>query len=95
MTKRRRNDGQTFTQEVLDAFNQMEKARKRGDDDAWWDAHSVLHGALRLPPWQYPAFEYPDDPCPYRHGSPAAAHWHRERTSERLELYHGLKQASA
>jgi hypothetical protein len=62
----------------------------------WWDAHSVLHTALGLPPWRWPAVEYPDDENPYPAGCHAAAHWQRQRDErpEALQLYMLLVEAS-
>ena len=64
-------------------------------DDFWWAAHSVLHRELALKPWQWPAFEYPDEPCP----CPAFSHAAGKRRSDRAErpeafaLYHELQRA--
>jgi hypothetical protein len=64
--------------------------------DAWWADHSVLHRALKLPPWQWPAFEEPDAACPYPAGCFAAGQWHRRRAEhpERFELHAALKVAA-
>ena len=62
----------------------------------WWVAHKVLHDELGLPPWQWPAFEYPDALCPYPDGCEAAKQWQRKH-DERLEalaLYAALVQAA-
>ena len=82
-----------ITPAVVDAFRAMESAE---DDDAWWKAHSVLHRALNLPLWEWPAFEYPDAECPYPPGCHAEKHWHRKRAERphAFELYHALKAAA-
>jgi hypothetical protein len=41
----------------------------------WWEQNSILHDALQLRPWQWPAVENPAAENPYSAGSPAAAHW--------------------
>jgi hypothetical protein len=64
--------------------------------DAWWENHNKLHRALKLPPYQWPAYERPDAVCPYSSDSHAAEHWHRSRAQwpERFELYAALKAAT-
>jgi hypothetical protein len=47
----------------------------------WWRLHSILHGELRLRPWQWPAIEDPESPNPFPAGSPAAASWSRDETA--------------
>ena len=79
-----------ITPEVIEAFLTMERARctcKESDHAyscpacrRWWRAHHVLHEALGLPPWQFPAFE-----CPDESGTP-------EHT-ERHDLYAALVEA--
>jgi hypothetical protein len=41
----------------------------------WWEQHSILHNALQLRPWQWPAIENPATENPYPAGSPAAKRW--------------------
>ena len=64
--------------------------------ERWWLAHKVLHDALGLQPWQWPAFEYPDAVCPYPDGCEAAKHWQRRRDErpEAFELYEALVEAA-
>jgi hypothetical protein len=64
--------------------------------DRWWEHHSTLHGELQLKPWHWPAFEYPEEKCPYPAGSGAAEHWQRQRdgSPEAFELYRELVKAS-
>ena len=38
----------------------------------WWEQHSMLHDALQLRPWQWPAIQNPATESPYPAGSPAA-----------------------
>jgi hypothetical protein len=96
-----------ITPEIIRAFKEMESTRgrctctpgKEGDCAAceqWWSAHSVLHSALGLRPWQWPAFEYPDAVCPYPDGCEAAKHWQRRRDErpEAFELYAALTEAA-
>ena len=66
-------------------------------DDAWAAAHSDLHRALRLRPWQWPAVEYPDAECPYPAGCAAAKNWQRRRDErpEAFALYRALRDAAA
>ena len=84
-----------ITPEVIEAFCTMEATRLT-DDDAWWAAHSVLHSALGLPPWEWPGFDHPDDRCPYPEGCHAALGWQAKRDANphRLELYHELAAAA-
>jgi hypothetical protein len=82
-----------ITPEVVAAFRTMESARlrctcKEGDNAyscpacrRWWRAHNVLHDGLGLPPWQYPAFAYPEE-C------------EREGRPERHDLYAVLVEAA-
>lgn len=62
--------------------------------EAWWDAHSILHDALRLPVSQYPAFEYPDDTNPWPEDSNMGREWTASRPHVDFTLYHELKAAS-
>jgi hypothetical protein len=48
-------------------------------DEDWTEAHGRLHSALGLPPWEWPAIEYPDAVCPYPAGCHAAIEWHKRR----------------
>jgi hypothetical protein len=82
---------QRITPEVIEAFRIMECARRQcacTDADhpyscpacrRWWRAHSMLHYALGLPPWQFPAFAYPDE---------------RAEQPERHDLYAALVEAA-
>ena len=81
-----------FTVEVLDAFLTMQATTT---DDAWWAAHAILHRGLGLPPWEWPAFEYPDAKCPYPADSNAAKWWHQRRAGrpQAFALYQELKAA--
>jgi hypothetical protein len=58
--------------------------------------HSILHRELRLPPWEWPAYEIPGEPCPYPAGTHAARHWAdtRARRPEAFELYRALVEAA-
>jgi hypothetical protein len=82
-----------ITPEAIEAFRRMEAAP---DSEAWGVAHHDLHRALRLPPWEWPAIEYPDEGCPYPAGSHAARHWQecRDRRPEAFELYRALVEAA-
>jgi hypothetical protein len=61
----------TVTFAALEAFRKMQRLERRCtcDDDhrecpaceKWWQQHSILHDELRLKPWQWPAYQYPDD----------------------------------
>jgi hypothetical protein len=64
--------------------------------NAWWKLHGELHGELKLPPWAWPAYEYPDAENPYPVGSVAAQHWltHRAEHPERFEMYQRLLEAA-
>jgi hypothetical protein len=48
----------------------------------WWEQHSILHDALQLRPWQWPAIENPAATCPYPAGSPAAERWKPNREAQ-------------
>ena len=65
--------------------------------EEWWAAHHILHAELGLFPHQWPAFEYPDDECPFPAGCFAAEQWKRDRDRrpEAFELYRVLKKAAA
>ena len=64
------------TQAALEAFRTMQRLERRctckGEDDEgecaacrqWAERHLVLHGELQLTPWQWPAYEHPDDADP-------------------------------
>jgi hypothetical protein len=85
-----RDKRRQFTPEIIAAFKVMERARLRctcapeeQDDECpacerWWRAHKIVHRGLRIPLWQYPAFEYPD----------------RDASPEQIELYRALKEAA-
>jgi hypothetical protein len=92
-TPLRRDMRRKITPEAVEAFRRMEAA---AEADEWWEAHSVLHKELALPPWRWPAFEYPDAVCPYPTGSPAAKNWqaNRDGSPEAFELYRALKAAA-
>jgi hypothetical protein len=57
--------------DVLAAFSRLQEAEAActcgGDScsacDAWWHNHNVIHGALGLKPWQWPAVLNPDADC--------------------------------
>ena len=51
-TALKRKQYRTITPEAVEAFKRMRMARD--GSEAWWQAHHVLHGALRLPPWVFP-----------------------------------------
>jgi hypothetical protein len=93
--KKRLAKGRNFqiTPAAPDAFRKMEAANCTSDD--WWAAHSILHDELKLYPWEWPAFEYPDEKCPYPAGCRAAERWQKERDSrpEAFELYRELCEA--
>jgi hypothetical protein len=70
------------TPEALAAFRTMQRLERRctcKDDNndcpacvQWGEQHSILHSELQLKPWQWPAYEHPDDaelPSP-EHGDP-------------------------
>jgi hypothetical protein len=60
--------------------------------EVWWRAHKVLHSALALRPWEWPAIQDPEEPCPYPAGSYAAGRW---RLDERaVALWQQLEEAS-
>ncbi len=63
--------------------------------EAWWAAHNELHDLLGLKPWEWPAFEHPDDTSPYPEGCVADQRWHadRVRRPEAFKLYEELKAA--
>jgi hypothetical protein len=65
--------------------------------DAWWEAHSQLHDELGLKPWQWPAFEYPDEANPYAAFSNAARDWTHRRAArpEAFALFRELRAAAA
>ena len=83
-----------ITPGALDAFRKMEAPNCTSDD--WWAAHSILHDELKLKPWDWPAFEHPDEKCPYPDGCEAARHWQAQRDGrpEAFELYRELVRAS-
>ena len=56
----------------------------------------MLHAALGLPPWRYPAFEYPDAANPYPDASEAAKQWRRKRNErpEAFALYEVLAETA-
>jgi hypothetical protein len=67
----------TITPTALAAFRKMQRLERRctcGDDghgdcpacEEWWRQHSILHGELRLKPWQWPAYLPPGDAEPER-----------------------------
>ena len=88
-----RRTHRVITDAAIAAFRRMEDA---DTDDEWWEAHSVLHKELYLPPWEWPAFEYPDEECPYPVGSYAAKHWQqcRDNRPQAFELYDELMKAA-
>ena len=60
------------TPEALEAFRTMQRLEQRctcknADDDncpacvQWAEHHAILHSELGLAPWQWPAYEHPDD----------------------------------
>jgi hypothetical protein len=58
------------TPAALEAFRAMQRLERRcackDDDDCpacqqWGEQHAILHSELRLAPWQWPAYEHPDD----------------------------------
>jgi hypothetical protein len=54
--------------------------------------HSVLHHALGLKPWEWPAYEHPDLGNPWPEGSYM---WQRHKPDERgVALYRELEEAS-
>jgi hypothetical protein len=75
-----------ITPVAVAAFVAMEDATT---DEERNDAHSALHDALGLKPWEWPAIEHPDSVCPYPAGSAAARHW-----PEAMKLYEALKEAA-
>jgi hypothetical protein len=89
----RRDLRRQVTPAAIAAFARMEAATT---DDEWWAAHAVLHAELGLKPWQWPAFEYPDEPCPYPAFSVAAKKWRSDRAErpEAFELYRALIEAA-
>ena len=82
-----------ITPAALEAFRLMEATNT---DEEWSHHHSTLHTALQLMPWEWPAFAYPDEPCPYPARSHAAEHWQTQRDlrPEAFELYRELVKAS-
>ena len=66
---------QSCTCPPIDWEGEYWKHKECGACDEWWEAHNVLHRALKLPPWQWPAIRYPDAVNPYPTGSFAAKHW--------------------
>jgi hypothetical protein len=61
--------------------------------ERWWELHSLLHDALSLRPFDWPAIESPDARNPYPAGSPAAVQWEPGREAQ--ARYVALKAASA
>ena len=69
----------------------IDRHRRCDACEGWWCAHSVLHDALGLKPWQWPAVEDPETTCPYPAGSYAADRW---RLDERaVALWRQLDEA--
>jgi len=60
--------------------------------DAWWEAHSVLHKALRCEPWEFPCVENPNTVAPYPAGSPAGKNWQPD--VEAQARYRALAEAA-
>ena len=82
-----------ITPDAVEAFKRMEAA---ATDEEWTAAHSDLLDELKLPPWEFPAIEYPDEECPYPAGCHAAEHWQKRRDERphAFELYRELQQAA-
>ena len=63
-----------ITPAALEAFRVMQRLERRctckGDDSdcpacvQWSQQHSILHSELGLTPWQWPAYEHPDEAEP-------------------------------
>ena len=51
-TPLKRKQYRTSTPEAVEAFKRRRAARD--GSKKWWEAHHVLHAALRLPPWVFP-----------------------------------------
>ena len=98
-----------ITPAAITAFRRMEAARRLGctcpaaegapncaNCAAWWEAHSELHDELGLKPWQWPAFEHPDETNPYPSFSNAARDWAARRAArpEAFELFRQLQEAA-
>ncbi len=49
----------------------------------WREHHSVLWHELKLPPWEWPAFEHSDATTPYPEGSYAAQSWKPDEAGQR------------
>jgi hypothetical protein len=102
-TPLRRELKRRITPEVLDVFATMENIQCTCDDsvelcrdcEIWNDANTVLRGLLKLKPWWWPTFDFPDDENPYPSFSTAARQWEGDRAKhpERLALYNDLRRA--
>lgn len=75
-----------ITPVAIAAFVAMEDATT---DEERNDAHSALHDALNLKPWEWPAIAAPGEACPYPAGSAAAMHW-----PDAVKLYEELTKAA-
>ena len=62
-----------ITPAAVDAFKRMLKLREGSDQ--WWELNGTLCRELKLPPWEWPAYQHPDAVAPYPEGSPAALNW--------------------
>jgi hypothetical protein len=79
------------TCQPLDWSGEFWRRRRCNACDGWWAAHNVLHRALALKPWEWPAVQDPNETCPYPAGSYAAARW---RLDERaVALWQQLEAA--
>jgi len=56
--------------------------------DDWWKLHKSLHTELKMKPWQWPAYEYPD-PDPEESKRSVVGD---KRLEQAQELYHELKR---
>jgi hypothetical protein len=77
-----------ITPEALEAFRNMQLCSTSAE---WWEWHAILHRALGLKPWQWPAIEHPESAAPYPAGSPAAFAWKPDL--EARERYRTLEEA--
>ena len=82
-----------ITPGVVEAFRKMQASTS---DDEWWEHHGTLYRELKLPPWEWPAFEDPNWVNPYPAGCFAALHWQqiRDERPHAFQLYHDLVKAS-